>query len=123
MKKITKKEMFTLIKEAMADNSEVVEFCEKEIASIEKKAEKAKEYAAKKKQEDTLKEVVFGALTSDFQTIPEILEKLDGQVEASASMITYRLTKLIEEGAAKKEMVSVEGIGGKKTKKSAYALA
>ena len=123
MKKITKKEMFTLIKEAMADNSEVVEFCEKEIASIEKKAEKAKEYAAKKKQEDTLKEVVFGALTSDFQTIPEMLEKLDGQVEASASMITYRLTKLIEEGVAKKEKVGVEGGGGERAKGRGDALA
>lgn len=121
MKKLTKKEMFTLIKETMANSPDVVEFCEKEIATIERKAEKAKEYAAKKRQEDGLKEAVFGVLTSDLQTIPEILEKLDGQIEASASMITYRLTKLVEEGKVKKELVSVEGITGK-TKKSAYAL-
>ena len=122
MKK-TKKEMFTMIKEAMAENAEVVEFCSKEIASIEKKAEKAKEYAAKKKQEDTLREAVLNVLTSEFQTIPDILEKLDGEVEATAGMVTSRLTKLREEGAIIKDNVSVDGIGGKKTKKVAYALA
>ena len=57
MEKITKRAMFEAIKETFEtgsckfDAATVVEFCDKEIASLDSKAAKAKERAAAKKAE------------------------------------------------------------------------
>lgn len=121
-KKITKKEKYGIIAEAMADNAMIVEFCEAEIAALEKKAEKAKERAAKKKAEgDELKEVVKSVLTSEFQTIADIAEQIEGE-DITVGKISYRLNALVKDGFAVKEDVTVE-VNGKNTKRKAYAVA
>lgn len=121
-KKVTKKEMYGVIAEAMADNAMVVEFCEKEIAALERKAEKAKERAAKKRAEgDELKNVVASVLTSEFQTIADVAEQIEGE-DITVGKISYRLNALVKEGVAVKEDVTIE-VNGKNVKRKGYALA
>ena len=120
--KVTKKEKYAIIAEAMADNAMIVEFCENEIAALERKAEKAKERAAKKKAEgDELKNVVASILTSEFQTISDVAEQIEGE-DITVGKISYRLNALVKEGIAVKEDVTVE-VNGKNSKRKAYALA
>jgi hypothetical protein len=122
-KKMTKKEMFEKIMAAMATDVEVVEFCEKEIAALDKKAAKAKEAAAKKREEaDELLEVVKSILTCEFQTLGDIAAQIEGE-GVSVQKIAARTRKLVDCGYAVKEEVSVVGADGKKAKKMAYKVA
>ena len=132
MTKITKKEMYTAIKETFEtgeckfDADVVIAFCEKEIASLDAKAAKAKERAAAKKAEtDVLYDQVKDALnTEDFQTIADIAATVvEVNADATVSKITYRLTKLVEANIAEKTQVSIPAVDGGKTRKvQAYRL-
>lgn len=127
MKNITKREKFEAIKAMLEtgaceiDVDVLVEFCDKEIESLDTKAVKAKERAAAKKAEaDTLLEAVAGALTDEFRTIADITADVDSE-DATVSKVTYRLTKLTEAGRAEKTEISVAGAnGGKARKVKAY---
>ena len=128
-KKITKREMFEAIKagcttgEWTVSDTEVAEFCENEIALLDKKAAKAKERQAEKKAAgDELTDAVKAALTNEFAVIADIAAKVDVE-DATVAKVTYRLTALVKDGVAKKEEVTVEGAEGKKRKVMAYALA
>ena len=127
MKKVTKKEMFNLMLEIFVSRERpddatadmCAQFCAKEIESLESKAVKAKEYAAKKRAEnDTLTDVVLDALTGDYTLIDDIVAAIlaDG-VEISKQKVVYRLTKLIEEGAAEKTQMTIPASEGKKSRK------
>lgn len=125
MEKITKREMFEAIKETFEtgackyDAATVMAFCDKEIASLDAKAAKAKERAAAKKAEaDVLMGQVEGALTGEFQTIADIAATVaEVNADATVSKVTYRLTKLVEAGVAEKTDVSVPGVDGGKARK------
>ena len=118
-KKMTKKEMFEKIMAAMATDVEVVEFCEKEIAALDKKAAKAKEAAAKKREEaDELLEVVKSILTCEFQTLGDIAAQIEGE-GVSVQKIAARTRKLGDCGYAGKEEGGGGGASGKKAKKGA----
>lgn len=125
MEKITKREMFEAIKETFEtgsckfDAATVMAFCDKEIASLDTKAAKAKERAAAKKAEaDVLMSQVEDALTGEFQTIADIAAAVASvNADATVSKITYRLTKLVEAGVAEKTDVSVPGVDGGKARK------
>ncbi len=123
MEKITKRDMFNAIKEAVAtgewkyDTDTVIEFCDKEIGLLDKKAAKAKENAAKKRAEgDELMEVVKSVLTDEFTSIGEIAAKIEGE-DVTVSKVTYRLTQLVKQGVAEKQEITVEGIDGAKNRK------
>ena len=125
MEKITKREMFEAIKETFEtgtckfDAATVMAFCDKEIASLDSKAAKAKERAAAKKAEaDVLMDQVRDALTGEFQPIADIAAAV-GEVnpDATVSKVTYRLTKLVENQVAEKTDVSVPGVDGGKARK------
>jgi len=95
---------------------EVKAFAEKEIALLDKKAAKAKERGAKKKEEnDELTDAVYAVLTDDFMTIADVAAAIEGE-DVTASKITYRLNKLVTTGLAEKTDVKVGGEGGKKTR-------
>ena len=104
MEKITKREMYEAIKETFEtgsckfDAATVVAFCEKEIASLDSKAAKAKERAAAKKADgDELTELVASALTDEFQVIADIAATVaETNADATVSKVTYRLGKLVE---------------------------
>ena len=125
MEKITKREMFEAIKETFEtgsckfDAATVMAFCDKEIASLDSKAAKAKERAAAMKAEaDVLMDQVRDALTGEFQTIADIAAAVaEVNADATVSKVTYRLTKLVEAGDAEKTDVTVPGVDGAKARK------
>lgn len=125
MEKITKREMFEAIKETFEtgsckfDAATVMAFCDKEIASLDAKAAKAKERSAAKKAEaDALMGQVEDALTGEFQTIADIAAAVSAvNADTTVSRVTYRLTKLVEAGIAEKTDVSVPGVDGGKARK------
>ena len=124
-KKMTKKEMFAKIAEALSEDVEVVEFCNKEIAALDKKNEKARERAAKKKaQVDEMKEAIKDTLTSEFRTAADIAEEIiaAGWTEATAGKVIYRLNALAKEGIAEKTDMPFETSEGKKSVRKAYKL-
>ena len=130
MTKITKKEMFALIKEAIVtgimpeaiDEDAIVEFCDKEIAALDRKAGKAKETAARKRAEgDELTERVAEVLSDELTTIADITE-LIGDEAVSTAKTQYRLNQLVKMGRARKEEITIE-VDGKKKKAMAFAIA
>ena len=132
MEKITKREMFEAIKETFETGSckydaEVVKaFCDKEIASLDAKAAKAKERAAAKKAEaDVLMGQVEAALTDEFQVIADIAAAVAAEnADATVSKTTYRLTRLVEAGVAEKTQITIPATENTKTRKvQAYRRA
>ena len=132
MEKITKREMFEAIKETFEtgsckyDAAVVTAFCDKEIASLDSKAAKAKERAAAKKAEaDVLMGQVEDALTDEFQVIADIAAAVaEVNADATVSKVTYRLGKLVEAGAAEKTQVTIPATETSKARKvQAYKLA
>ena len=130
MTKITKKEMFALIKEVITtgimpeaiSEDAIVEFCDKEIAALDRKASKAKETAARKRAEsDELTDRVAALLTDELATIADIAEAL-GDEEVSRAKTQARLGRLVNSGFAVKEEITIE-VDGKKKKAMAYKLA
>ena len=125
MEKITKRAMFEAIKETFEtgscklDAATVVEFCDKEIASLDSKAAKAKERAAAKKAEaDGLTDLVAAALTDEFQVIADIAAAVtETDADATVSKVTYRLGKLVEAGKAEKTQVTIPATEGSKARK------
>lgn len=110
-KKITKKDYYAMLKEIVEESKdieteiskeELLEFINKQVASIETKAEKAKEKAAEKKANgDELREVVQSVLTDEYQTIDTIVSQIEGE-DITKAKITARLTSLVKAGLATK---------------------
>lgn len=128
----TKREMYEAIKagattgEWAITETELVEFCDKEIAALDKKAAKAKEAAEKRKAEgDALTAIVRAALTDEFQTIADVtLKVVETDAEATTHKVQHRLSQLAKNGEAVKEKISVPvGEGEKKREAMAYKLA
>jgi len=131
MEKITKREMYEAIKETFEtgsckfDAATVVAFCEKEIASLDAKAAKAKERAAAKKAEaDVLMDQVEAVLTDEFQVIADIAAAVaETNADATVSKVQYRLNKLVEAETAEKTQVTIPASAGSKARKvMAYRL-
>ena len=130
--KKTKREMYEAIKagattgEWSITEAELVEFCDKEIELLDKKAAKAKEASAKRKAEgDALTALVKAALTDEFQTIADVTAVVvEGDAEATVAKVQYRLGQLVKNGEAVKEKISVEVAEGEKKREAmAYKLA
>lgn len=108
--------------------TQFIEFCEEQIADLDKKAAKAKERAAAKRAEaDELQRMVEGVLTEEYQTVADIAEQVlplvtEDMGEVSTQKIISRITKLVEAQVAEKKQVTVE-TEGKKRKCMAYRLA
>lgn len=124
MEKITKREMFEAISEAMETGEckypidMVQEFCANEIASLDKKATKAKEYAAKKKAEnDALTEAIKAVMSdTEFESIPDIAARLEDE-EATVGKVQYRLGQLVKKGLAEKQEITIPATETSKTRK------
>ena len=130
MENYTKKQMFEGLiayfhgKDVEIENEDFVEFCQNQIADLDKKAAKAKERAAAKRAEsDELTDLVYSVLTDEYQTIADITVVVAETVpDVSASKVTARLTKLFNTGVIEKEQISVEDSEGKKRKCMGYRL-
>lgn len=121
MEKMTRKEMFAEIRILGEDagREDVVAFCDKEIASLDAKALKAKErQAAKKAEADTLKDLIASVLTDEFATIADITAKVsETDSEATVGKVTNRLTKLCTEEIAERTELTIPGKDGTKSRK------
>lgn len=129
--KITKRERYESIKALCdivgdpegIDVAGIVAFCDKEIETLDARAEKAKERAAIKRAEgDELLEIVYNALTDEFETRDAITERI-GDENISVAKVTYRLTSLVKAGRAVKDETNVTGADGKNRRVSVYKLA
>ena len=121
--KITKREMYEAIitmvngGEMKYDAEAFVEFCENEIALLDKKAEKAKERAAVKRAEgDELTDAVYAVLGEDFEPIADIAARVEG-ADVTVSKVTYRLGQLVKAGKAEKQELVIDGGEGQKKRK------
>lgn len=132
-KKITKREMFEAIKtgcttgEWTVSDVEIAEFCDNEIALLDKKAIKAKERAAEKRAAgDELTDAVRAALTDEFAIIADIAAKVAETYgeDATVARVTYRLTQLVKNGEAENGDVKIAATEGQKARTiKAYKLA
>lgn len=117
--KMTKVEILGMIKEACEDNEVIVEFCDKEIAALGAKAEKAKARAAAKKAEgDELRAIVASVLTTEPMIAEDVLAAITGVKDLTKAKVIARLTQLVKAGEAVKTEVTVDG-----KKRMAYSLA
>lgn len=125
MEKITKRAMYeeiiTMITgegEVQVSEEEIVEFCHKEIAQLDKKAEKAKERAtAKKAEADELTAIVKSVMSAEtFEPIAEIASRIEGE-DVTVAKVQYRLRKLAEAGEAEKTELTIPGGEGVKARK------
>ena len=127
---MTRKEILTVIKESAAAGTwnpeviaEVQDFCDKEIAGIDRKAAKAKEKAAQKRAEgDAMTAAIKSVLTDDFETIASITAKVDFP-DVTSAKVSVRLNQLFKNGEALKDEVNVAEEGQKARKLVAYKLA
>lgn len=121
--KITKREILAMIAEACADNAVIVEYCEKETASLDAKAVKAKERAlAKRAAGDELQACILAVLTNEPQTAEEVLAQIEDESgELTKQKVVARMRNLIDSAQAAKTTVTVE-VGGKNVKRVAYTL-
>jgi hypothetical protein len=117
--KVTKKVILNAIKVAAengadfgnVDAKDVIAYVDKTVAQLDAKAEKAKEYGAKKRAEgDALYGAVVDAVGAEYKTIDEITEVVkDAAEDVTRAKVVARLTKAVKEGKAFKAQVKVEG--------------
>lgn len=113
-KKITKAEVLAIIAEAMADNADVVAYCENELALLENKKIKARERQDKKRAEgDELQAVVASLLTDAPQTRDEITAQIEGE-DITVGKVQAKLNNLVKFNQASKCDVKTED-GKKRT--------
>jgi predicted transcriptional regulator len=88
-------------------NEVLAEFAEKEIDALDKKAEKAKERAAKRRAEgDDLTEALKAILTDEYQITSELMAQVEMD-DVSPNKIQARMKKLIEMDIAEKAAVNI----------------
>lgn len=118
MEKMTKSQMFDLIKTTCADNADIVAFCDAQIALLANKAEKAKAKAAEKRAAgDELYAAVVSVLGTDPMTREDVLAAIEGE-DLTVAKIGARLSQAVKNGVAVKDSVKVDG-----KNKTVYTLA
>lgn len=123
-KKITKAEVIAIIMEAMADNEDVVAYCENELTLLENKKVKARERQDKKRAEgDELQAAIYAVITNEPQTRDDILAAVvaaTGDEELTVGKVQAKLNNLVSKACtvSKCEVKTEDG-----KKKAAYILA
>ena len=125
----TKRDFYEAIIKAMEtgetniEPAKIIEFCENEIALMDKKADKAKERAAAKKAEvDELMEKVYAVLSdTEFMTRNAVMDALgDMPEDVSIAKVGARLTKMVNNQTVEKSELTVANAEGKKSKVMGY---
>ena len=108
-KAMTKIEILALIRELCSDNEIVVSYCDKETASLEAKAAKAKARAAEKKAAgDELYATVVECVGSEPVTAETVLGMIEGE-DLTPAKIRARLSQAVKNGVLTKETLKVDG--------------
>lgn len=111
------------VDDPVVTNEELKAFAENEIVLLDKKLNKAKENAKKKRAtSDKLQEAIQAVLTNEFETIADIAAKVEDE-DATVAKCVYRLNALVEAGIAEKTDMKVTGTEGKKRTVKGYKLA
>ena len=100
---------------------DVLDFIDRQVALLDKRAAASKERAAKKRAaSDELTELIYTMIfeAEDYITADEIVEKIDDE-EVTKNKVTARVSKLVKAGRVAKEQVKLED--GKK--RMAYRVA
>ena len=100
-----------------------IDFCEKEIASLDAKAVKAKERAlAKRAAGDELQAVIASLLTNEPQTAEQLLAQIEDESgELTKQKIVAKMRNLVDTNQASKCDIKVE-VDGKNVSRKAYTL-
>lgn len=119
--KITKRDNFIFLKTLVANSSaepdvkaRLEAFIDREIELIGQRAEKQKKYQKKHDAaHDELSDGIFNLLlhSSSELTLRDIAEKIEG---ATPQKVTYRLSKMYDEGFIAKETKSIDTPNGKR---------
>lgn len=119
-KKMTKRDYYEKLREItmQEENAQLTDFIDGQLMGLVKKAEKAKEKAiAKRNNEDELRKEVRSLLTNEYQTIEDITNKVTN-IDATKAKVVARLTKLVKGNIVEK--IDVKDEEGRKIK--AYRL-
>ena len=103
-KKMTKAQMFAAIREAVADNAEMVAFIDHEIELISKKASSKKPTKVQELNEQ-LKRVIYDYFleSEGHKSIKEIQAEIPELADLSNQKITHLLSAMIVEGKLSKK--------------------
>lgn len=100
------------------ERQEMLEWCDKEIAALNAKNEKAKERAAEKRAEgDALRAKVAAVITNEPKTVNDILAELGDETLTPAKVVA-RTKQLVAEGKVTRNYIKADG-----RKLTAYVLA
>lgn len=124
MEKRTKKENFEALREIVeglemeaTEQEDMLAFIDKQIETLDKRAEAAVKRAEKKKAEsDELTEAIFGMIGDEPITVDDIVTNFADE-EVTRNKVTARLGKLVKAGRVIKDTVKVEG-----KRRMAYSL-
>ena len=110
MEKMTKNQMFDLIKELCADNADVVAFCEAEQDKLAAKAEKAKIRAAEKRAAGDALYAEVCACVGDVPVTADTVyaENFADVEDLSVAKIRSRLSQAVKNGVLVKETIKTE---------------
>lgn len=128
LKKITTKEYFLLLKQ-ITENKDIkykqqlITFIDKQINSLDNKAQKAKERKkAKRLIGDELKQAIREVLINEYQTIDDIIVNINAMFDIpdiTHHKVAARVAQLVKEGFAEQDFVKVMD---KKHKVNAYKI-
>lgn len=106
------------------DSNDLVDFCNHQIELLDKRAAKARETAAAKREAaDPIMDAVLAVLTTEPQTIEDVVAAMDNS-DYTIAKVRYRLTQLEKDERVVKSDVTIPGGEGQKSRKvKAYALA
>lgn len=123
--KLTKREILAMIADRCSDDATIVDYCNTEIDSLDRKADKARERAAAKKVAgDELRGRIQGVMShTEFMTAQDIVDAL-GEEEVTTQKVINRVSQLIKLEIAEKTDLTVEPTeeGEKKRTVKAYKL-
>mgnify|MGYP002623938102 CR=1 FL=1 len=112
------REMVIAAVQDQEQRDELVEFIDKQVATLDKRKEAAAARAEKKRAEsDALTEEIFALISDVPVTVDEIVVALDNE-DVTRNKVTARLTKLVNAGRIVKEAVKVGS-----NKRMSYTLA
>ena len=101
---MTKREMFNLIATVNADNAEIVDFCNKEIALLEKRKSSGSGKVSKtQKENEVIKDRILEVLSEVEKATVSDLIKCEG-LEFSSQKVSALLRQLIDSGKVEKNM-------------------
>lgn len=107
MKQKTKKEMYNIIKSKMADNAEIVAFCDHELELLERKNSAERKPTVNQLDNKKIKKIIADNIGDKRYTITEMTKSLLSGTEwadITCSRLTAICTQMVESGVLVREV-------------------